>query len=181
MPENLEIVIGPDSIKNRVKEVARAIDARLLSDGVKSISIVWLREGAKYIAADILQNIATPCDVHSIKISSYGADGKPDKPRLIGDMCRIANSHVLLIDDILDTGATAKFAIDLLRHSGARKIYTCFLLDKDNGISKPVSADFVCFVVDNFFAVGYGLDSGGINRDLMGIFRKSENLKQDAK
>ena len=116
---------------------------------------------------------------HSRKLAEYFI-GKflKENPDYTLDQYDIAKGE---LTQFTEPGATAKFAIDLLRHSGARKIYTCFLLDKDNGISKPVSADFVCFVVDNFFAVGYGLDSGGINRDLMGIFRKSENLKQDAK
>ena len=170
----LKLEICSDDISLKIKEIAKEIDSRMRLENISHLDVVWILEGARYFAKDLIAQLKTPYTEHSIKISSYKNNVKQKKiPELIGNMCDVREKTVLLIDDILDTGDTAAFTKQMLENAGAKKVFTCFFLDKKNGISKSIIPDFKCFDIENFYVVGYGLDDNGKNRDLKAIYSKT--------
>ena len=95
-----------------------------------------------------------------MRVSSYGASKESSgRVRLHGEVpAEVAGRTVLLIDDIVDTGRSFVYARDRLREAGAAKIWTCTLLDKPSRREVAFTADFVGFVIEDVFVVGYGID-----------------------
>ena len=93
-------------------------------------------------------------------VSSYGlAKESSGAVRLIGELpAEVAGRPVLLVDDIVDTGRSLAYARDQLLEAGASKIWTCTLLDKPSRRELPLAVDFVGFVIEDVFVVGYGID-----------------------
>ena len=112
-----------------------------------------------------------------IDVSSYfGGLGSTGKVKLIHDLkTDVKDRHVLIMEDIVDTGRTLKYLMDLLADRGAKSIKVCSLLNKPEGRKVDVEPDYVGFTVPKEFLVGYGLDYKGFYRNLpyVGILKPS--------
>ena len=112
-----------------------------------------------------------------IDVSSYfGGLGSTGKVKLIHDLkTDVKDRHVLIMEDIVDTGRTLKYLMDLLADRGAKSIKVCSLLNKTEGRKVDVEPDYVGFTVPKEFLVGYGLDYKGFYRNLpyVGILKPS--------
>lgn len=170
MFDNDTVLIGGAEIARRVEELGAEISVWVRSRG-GSLVVVWLAEGALYFAADLTRKIACKSmRIHSLKVSSYGDGRTPlHEPRVVGGLPDVSGADVLLIDDILDTGHTYETVSEMLLRVGAASVRGCFLLDKRTGVSKKVSGDFVGFSVEDVFVYGYGLDVGGLGRNVPDI------------
>ena len=103
-----------------------------------------------------------------IDVSSYyGGTSSTGKVKLVQDLkSDVRDRSILIMEDIVDTGHTLKYLIDLLKERGAKSVKVCTLLDKPEGRQVEVKADYVGFNVPNEFLVGYGLDYQGYYRNL---------------
>ena len=138
-----------------------------------------LLDGAKHFADDLLKQVELPLDVESLKASSYigtrssgtitfnGSAGLADK---------IRGRHILMIDDIYDTGLTLTALMKWLRACEPASIQTCVLLEKQHTHTREVNVDFIGTPVEDAFLIGYGLDYNGRYRDLPYIGVLSEEL-----
>jgi hypoxanthine phosphoribosyltransferase len=152
-------LFGEAEIARRVEDLARDIAAEISGDFV----IVGLLKGSFVFLADLvraLDRAGLAPRVEFMRVASYGlgkeSSGKID---LIGDILDdISGRRVLLVDDIVDTGRSLLFARDLLKDKGAARIWTCVLLDKPSRREVDCTADFVGFVIEDVFVVGYGVD-----------------------
>ena len=159
------VLITPLSIKRRIKRLATEIKKTY---GNEEITIIAIINGAILFTADLLREIDNPVRLDCIRISSYrNATKSIGTPQLIHSLTLdIANRHVLLIDDILDTGKTISLVVDLIQKLNPASIRTCVLLDKRGRREVSFNADFVGFQIPDKFVVGYGLDFAERYRNL---------------
>ena len=167
MREELEkIYFTEEDIKKRVFELGLEItEAYKDHDEITVISII---NGALYFTIDILRNISIPIRLDCIRVSSYRNKSEPDKEPEIIDSIRLdlKDRHVLLIDDILDTGHTISLVYYHLKQRHPSSLLTCILLDKDRPRTVPFKSEFVGFKIPDKFVVGYGLDYAERYRNL---------------
>ena len=167
-PDLAEVLLTETRIKRRVKSIAREIKAAY---GDSEFTIISLINGAVMFTADLMREIDNPVRLDCIRVSSYGAKTKSiGTPQIIHSLTLdIRKRHVLLIDDILDTGKTLKLVSGLIREQKPASFRTCVLLDKKARREVPIEADFVGFEIPDKFVVGYGLDFAERYRNLPGI------------
>ncbi|MDR1280668.1 MAG: hypoxanthine phosphoribosyltransferase [Opitutaceae bacterium] len=163
---DLESVLVP---ANEIKKRLRKLGADIMSlYGDEEITVVALINGAIFFAADLLRHIANPVRLDCVRVSSYRNETRSlAKPRVLGNLgLDIANRHVLLIDDILDTGKTLSVMVNMIRKLEPASVRTCVLLDKRGRREVEFEADFVGFRIPDTFVVGYGLDFAERYRNL---------------
>ena len=167
-PDLAEVLLTEAQIKERVKTIAREIKAAY---GDNEFTIISLINGAVMFTADLMREIDNPVRLDCIRVSSYGLKTKSiGTPQIIHSLTLdIKNRHVLVIDDILDTGKTLKLVSDLVRELNPASLRTCVLLDKKARREVKMEADFVGFEIPDKFVVGYGLDFAERYRNLPGI------------
>lgn len=163
---DLETVLIPEKdIQRRVNQLGKAI---MQTYGSEEITIISIINGAILFTADLLRVIENPLRLDCIRISSYrNATKSIGTPQLIHSMTLdISNRHVLLIDDILDTGKTISMVVGLIEKLHPASLRTCVLLDKIGRREVKFDADFVGFQIPDKFVVGYGLDFAERYRNL---------------
>ncbi|MDX2112346.1 MAG: hypoxanthine phosphoribosyltransferase [Alphaproteobacteria bacterium] len=164
---NIEKLISPDSIAVQVSNMANRIAKSMPSD----LMIVVLLRGSFMFAADLvraLHAVGMHPQIDFLTVASYGADTTSSgKVEVVRDLTEsMKDRDVLIIDDILDSGRTLQFVMNLIRERGARTIKTAVLLEKPGKRAVSVNADFVGFTVPDKFVVGYGLDHANFYREL---------------
>lgn len=159
------ILVTADAIKRRIRKLGREIHATY---GEEEITVISIINGAMLFTADLLRAIPNPVRLDCIRISSYRNESKAiGKPQLVHSLTlEVSNRHVLLIDDILDTGKTLAMVVDMMRKLDPASLKTCVLLDKKGRREVPFEADFVGFEIPDKFVVGYGLDFAERYRNL---------------
>ncbi|MGQ9651661.1 MAG: hypoxanthine phosphoribosyltransferase [Phycisphaerae bacterium] len=170
-PDIARILISRDKIAQRVKELAEEIARTYEGDTDAGITVVMILSGALIFVADLMRQLPLKMKVGLIMVSSYaGPRTSPGEPKVIhGLNTDVAGRHVLLVDDILDTGGTLRMVHRRLEEAGAHSIRTCVLLRKPAKAPPDVKADFVGFDIEDTFVVGYGLDFDDQYRNLPDI------------
>ena len=165
MKNKIQTLITPDAIEERIGNLAAEISAYY---GNEEILVLTVLNGAMIFTADLIRKITTPLHLDSIAVSSYENNASTNKLTFRSQLkLPVANRKILLIDDILDTGNTAKHLIDYLYGQGASEVKFCVLLDKQLEQERQISsADFTGFKVPNRYVVGYGLDADEKYRNL---------------
>ena len=171
-PDLEAVLITEHSIKRRLKQLGREI---MDTYGDEEITVVAIINGAILFTADLLRQINNPIRLDCMRISSYrNGTLSIGKPQVIHSLSLdIANRHVLLIDDILDTGKTISVVVEQITKLRPASIRTCMLLDKRGRREVEFTADFVGFEIPDTFVVGYGLDFAERYRNLpcIGVLR----------
>ncbi len=164
----MEILFSKEQIAERVRILGKQITDDYHG---KSIVLIGVLKGAAIFLSDLARAIEIDNTFDFVAVSSYGrARVTSGAVKLIKDIdAPIEGKHVILVEDILDTGLTLSFLRDLmLQHKPASlKIATC--LDKPERRLVPIEADYVCFQIPNRFVIGYGMDYGEIYRNLEDI------------
>lgn len=170
------VLVSEKEIKKRVKKLGAEIAAAY---GNEEITVVSIINGAILFTADLLREIPNPIRLDCIRISSYRNDTKSHgTPQLLQSLTLdVANRHVLLIDDILDTGKTFSVVAASLAKLNPASLRTCALLDKRGRREVNFEADFVGFQIPDKFVVGYGLDFAERYRNLPCIGVLKSNLQ----
>jgi len=171
-PDLAEVLFTGEQIQRRVKSLAREIKAAY---GEGEFTIVSLINGAVMFTADLMREIDNPVRLDCIRVSSYGAQTKSiGTPQIVHSLTLdIKQRHVLLIDDILDTGKTLQLVSRLIQDLAPASLRTCVLLDKKGRREVPIEANFVGFEIPDKFVIGYGLDFAERYRNLpcIGVLR----------
>lgn len=167
------ILFSEDDIRGMVKEVADRIN--LDYAGKKPLLVVLLK-GSVLFAADLMRSLVIDCEVDFMKVSSYSGTQSTGVINVVSDLnTDIAGRHVIIVEDIIDTGSTLHKLKGLLagRHPASLKI--CTLLDKPSGRKAEMYGDYIGGTVGNEFIVGYGLDLDEKYRNLpyIGVMRNS--------
>jgi hypoxanthine phosphoribosyltransferase len=166
------ILIPQDRIAARVRELAAQITKDHFSPGDDGeITIVPILTGAMIFCGDLIRHIPMQMQIGLLTVSSYpGASIRTQGSTVLGQQLGdLTGRHVLLVDDILDSGGTVRLVSKLLREKGAATVRVCVLLHKDRPESRDISADYVGFEIPDEFVVGYGLDFNNYYRNLPDI------------
>ncbi|HTT58254.1 MAG TPA: hypoxanthine phosphoribosyltransferase [Opitutaceae bacterium] len=160
-----EIIVSEGQIKRRVNKLGAEITAAY---GEEEVTVVAIINGALLFGADLLRAIRCPIRLDCIRVSSYRNETHSiGRPEIIHSLTiDIANRHVLLLDDILDTGKTLSVVVNLIKKLNPASVRTCVLLDKPGRREVEFEADFVGFKIPDRFVVGYGLDFAERYRNL---------------
>jgi hypoxanthine phosphoribosyltransferase len=164
-PDVAEVLFTGAEIQERVKSLAKEIKDVY---GEGEFTMISLINGAVMFTADLMREIDNPVRLDCIRVSSYGNKTKSlGTPQVVHSLTLdITGRHVLLIDDILDTGKTLKLVCELVRELKPASLRTCVLLDKKGRREVPMEADFVGFTIPDKFVIGYGLDFAERYRNL---------------
>jgi hypoxanthine phosphoribosyltransferase len=152
-----QVLLSQDQIRKRVEELGEEI-SRDYAD--REVALICILKGAAWFAIDLSRAISSACTVDFMAVSSYGADTRSSGVvKITQDLTvSLSGRHVLMVDDIIDTGLTASF---LMRHLGGHQpasLKLCALLSKQERREQAVSIDYLGFEIPNHFVVGYGLD-----------------------
>jgi hypoxanthine phosphoribosyltransferase len=162
-----------EQIQRRVKELADEISEEYKG---KELVVVGILKGAFMFFADLVKYIRVPLKVDFVVCSSYMKDTSTGQIKVHSDIREsIKGKHVLLVEDIADTGTTLNYLREGLLQKGPESVRICALLDKKEKRVVDVPIDFTGFVIPNQFVVGYGLDYEDKFRNLpfISVFRKS--------
>jgi hypoxanthine phosphoribosyltransferase len=159
MPDQLDLLISRDRISARVGELAARIDADYA--GVEELVLIGVLKGSFIFLADLARRLTVRHRVEFIAVSSYGDRESTESGavRLIMDVRHdIAGQHVLMVEDIIDTGHTLAYLMRLLEARGPASIKACTLLRKPDREQIEVPVAYLGFDIADVWVVGYGLD-----------------------
>lgn len=160
-----KILIEEDELKLKVAELAAKITKDYRG---KDLLIVCVLKGAVVFASDLIRKIDLPLDIDFMAISSYGANTKSSGVvRILKDLnAGIEGRHVLIVEDIIDSGLTLAYLADNLRSRRPASVEICTILDKKERRTAELDIKYTGFSVPDEFVVGYGLDYAEKYRNL---------------
>jgi hypoxanthine phosphoribosyltransferase len=161
-------LISADAIAARVAEMGAQITRDYATKPVADIVVIGVLKGSVIFMADLVRHIAAPIYVDFIGISSYGdATVSSGVVQITQDLSRpIEGKHVIVVEDIVDTGHTVHYLIENLATRRPASIALCALLNKPERAEREVKIDYLGFTIPNKFVVGYGLDIAQQYRNL---------------
>ncbi|WP_428567906.1 MAG: hypoxanthine phosphoribosyltransferase [Solidesulfovibrio sp. DCME] len=169
MSETLREVFGEAAVAARVAELGREVSAHYA--GMGEVVMVGVLKGALPLMADLLRALDFCPVLDFVRLASYGAGTSPGELRFLMDLeTDIAGRHVLVVEDIVDTGRSLAYLLDMLAKRAPASLKVCALLDKAYRREVDVAVDFVGFAAPPVFLVGYGMDVGERLRRLRGVY-----------
>lgn len=156
LPENLKVLYSMEELQTRIREMGNQISEDYKG---KEIVIVSILKGAIFYTVDLMKNLKPDVVLDFMKVSSYEGTESTGTINIKQDLTMdIEGKHVLIVEDIIDTGRTLKrLKEELLKRNPASLKITC-LMDKKERRVVDLEADYVCFDIPNKFVVGYGFD-----------------------
>jgi len=173
------VLISPEQIAHRVGELARQITAdHPARDGDAEITILPVLTGAMIFCGDLIRQLPMRMRIGLLAVSSYpGRSIASQGPSLLAQQTRhVRDRHVLIVDDILDSGSTVRFVQRELAGQQPASVRTCVLLRKDRPEARQTHVDYVGFDIPDEFVVGYGLDFNDYYRNLPAIVTLKKHL-----
>ncbi len=169
-----KILVSEESISNRVEELAGELSAIYEN---RDVTVVSILSGALVFTADLLRQLEFPTRLDCLRAESYGNTTESQSPPRITNPLKtdVEGKHVLVVDDILDSGRTLQSIVEYLKQAKPASLKTCVLLDKKERRKVAIDADFVGFEIQDAFVVGYGLDFAERYRNLpcIGILKQA--------
>ncbi|MFI5334264.1 MAG: hypoxanthine phosphoribosyltransferase [Chlamydiales bacterium] len=166
---HLELLISEQTITRKIAQVAKSLDDEYKG---QEITIVMIMKGALCLVADLIRHIQIPCSIEFIQASSYGAKGtKRGELSIFGlEKISLEKKHVLVVDDIFDSGATLSEVMSRVKEQQPKSIKSLVLLSKNVPRKTVCHPDYVLFEIEDRFVVGYGLDYKEHYRGLPGVY-----------
>ena len=163
---DINVLFSETEIQTRIKEIAAELNK--IYDN-EDVCVICVLKGAVLFATDLIRELTMPLTVEFIRLSSYGhsmeSSGKVNSVDI--KLPDLNGKNIIIVEDIVDTGLTAKFLLDFLQANFSYKsLKFVSLLDKKVSRKTQVEPDFYGFEIDNKFVVGYGLDYCGLFRNL---------------
>jgi hypoxanthine phosphoribosyltransferase len=162
--DNLEVLYDEKAIAQRVEALGKEITKDYAG---KDLLIIGILKGSFMFFSDLLKKIDLPLEIDFMAAKSYGDKTYAGEVRIIKDLDKpIEGRHILIVEDILDTGQTLTALYKMLEVRGAASLKTCTLLDKPSRRTTGFCADYIGYEIPDYFAVGYGLDFAEKYRNL---------------
>lgn len=160
--------ITEEAIQQGVKELAAKINSDYA--GLNPL-IIGVLSGSYMLMSDLTKQLAMPCEIGFVRVSSYqGTQSEGQIKNVIGLNTSVEGRHVLLVEDIVDTGLTAKYLLEMLDKQRPVSVKLLTLLHKPEAQKVNVKPDYIGFEIENKFVVGYGLDYNEQGRNLKAIY-----------
>ena len=162
---NLEVLISEAEIQTRIKELGAQIAREYAG---RNPLLIGVLKGACFFLSDLLRAIDIPLSIEFMAISSYGSATRTSgEVRILKDLdVPVENRHIIVVEDIVDTGLTLSYLLANLKSRGAASVKLVALLDKSERREREVVIDYLGFEIPDHFVVGYGLDFAERYRNL---------------
>jgi hypoxanthine phosphoribosyltransferase len=164
-PDIGEILVQPDELEHRVRELGAEISRDYAG---RELLLIGVLKGAVFFLADLMRHIDVPCEVDFMAVSSYGSSTDTSGVvRILKDLdAPLEGRHVLIVEDIVDSGLTLQYLMRTLETRGPASLEVCALLTKPERRLVETPARYVGFEIPDKFAIGYGLDYAERYRNL---------------
>lgn len=158
MAENVRILLKEEEVDKRIAEVAAMINRDYAG---KEVHLIFILKGGVFFTCELAKRLTVPVSMDFMSVSSYGSGTESSGVvRIVKDLDEsIAGKNVLIVEDIIDSGRTLAYLIEILKQRNPESIHLCTLLDKpERRVKKQVKVDYTCFEIPDEFVVGFGLD-----------------------
>ena len=164
-----EVFLKEEDIQKEIKRVAAEINRDYVGKEPLFLCILY---GSFMFAADLLKDVNIPCNVSFVKVSSYqGTDTTGKVKELMGLQEDVEGRHIIIVEDIVDTGYTMRDVLDSLAQEKAASVQVCALLCKPDKLKVDINLKYLAMNIPNGFIVGYGLDYDGFGRNSRDIYK----------
>ena len=158
MADKINVLIPEETVDAKIKEIGEQISKDYAG---KEVHLICILKGGVFFACELAKRITVPVSLDFMQVSSYGdATESSGIVRIKNDLDdTMENKEVIIVEDIIDSGRTLAYLIEVLKQRGPKSIRLCTLLDKpERRVKKQVKVDYTCFTIPDEFVVGYGLD-----------------------
>ena len=154
MAENVRILLKEEEVDKRIAEVAAMINRDYAG---KEVHLICILKGGVFFTCELAKRLTVPVSMDFMSVSSYGSGTESSGVvRIVKDLDEsIAGKNVLIVEDIIDSGRTLAYLIEILKQRNPESIHLCTLLDKpERRVKKQVKVDYTCFEIPDEFVVG---------------------------
>ena len=158
MADKIRVLLNEEEVNKRISEIAAQISRDY--EG-KKVHLICILKGGVFFTCELANRITVPVSLDFMSVSSYGSGTvSSGVVKIIKDLDEpLENEEVLIVEDIIDSGRTLAYLIEVLKQRNPKSIRLCTLLDKpERRVKKQVTVDYTCFTIPDEFVVGYGLD-----------------------
>ena len=158
MADKIRVLLNEEEVNRRISEIAAQISRDY--EG-KKVHLICILKGGVFFTCELAKRITVPVSLDFMSVSSYGSGTvSSGVVKIIKDLDEpLENEEVLIVEDIIDSGRTLAYLIEVLKQRNPKSIRLCTLLDKpERRVKKQVTVDYTCFTIPDEFVVGYGLD-----------------------
>ena len=156
--KNIRKYLTEEQITERVKAMGEQISRDY---GGETVYLICILKGSVYFTCELAKRLTIPVSLDFMSVSSYGSDTKSSGVvKIIKDLDEpLEGKNVIIVEDIIDSGRTLAYLIEVLKQRNPKNIELCTLLDKpERRVKKQVQVKYTCFTIPDEFVVGYGLD-----------------------
>lgn len=175
MTERVEVLLTEKEVDDRIQKIGEQISRDY--EG-KQVHLVCVLKGGSFFMCELAKRITVPVSLDFMSVSSYGSDTKSSGViRIVKDLDEsLKDKDVLVVEDIVDSGRTLSYLLEMLKARGPKSLKLCTLLDKPERRVVEVNVDYTGFQIPDEFVVGYGLDYDQRYRNLpyIGIVKFDE-------
>ncbi|MCI8831095.1 MAG: hypoxanthine phosphoribosyltransferase [Lachnospiraceae bacterium] len=158
MEDKIRVLLSEEEVNARINEVAAQINADYAG---KPIHLICILKGGVFFTCELAKRLSMPVSLDFMSVSSYGGGTESSGVvKIVKDLDEpLDGKDVLIVEDIIDSGRTLSYLIEILEKRNPNGIKLCTLLDKpERRVKKQVKVDYTCFTIPDEFVVGYGLD-----------------------
>ena len=158
MSEKVRVLLSEEEVDKRIAQIGEAVSRDYNGEPVHLICVL---KGGVFFTCELAKRLTVPVSMDFMSVSSYGAGTvSSGVVKIIKDLDEpLEGKDVLIVEDIIDSGRTLAYLIEILKQRGPKSIHLCTLLDKpERRVKKQVHVDYTCFTIPDEFVVGYGLD-----------------------
>ncbi|HIX77440.1 MAG TPA: hypoxanthine phosphoribosyltransferase [Candidatus Fusicatenibacter merdavium] len=165
MSEKIRVLLSEEEVDKRIQEIGEQISRDY--EG-KEVHLICVLKGGVFFMCELAKRIRVPVSLDFMSVSSYGDEtSSSGVVRIVKDLDQpLEGKDVLIVEDIIDSGRTLYYLMDILQKRNPRSLRLCTLLDKPERRVKDVKVDYTCFNIPDEFVVGYGLDYAQKYRNL---------------
>lgn len=166
MADKIRVLLSEEEVEKRINEVAADINRDYAG---KEIHLICILKGGVFFTCELAKRLTGPVSMDFMSVSSYGSGTvSSGVVKIVKDLDEpLEGKHVLIVEDIIDSGHTLAYLIEVLKQRNPADIHLCTLLDKpERRVKKQVKVDYTCFTIPDEFVVGYGLDYDQMYRNL---------------
>lgn len=166
MADKIRVLLTEEEVNKKISEVAAQINKDY--EG-KEVHLICILKGGVFFTCELAKRLTIPVSLDFMSVSSYGSDTKSSGVvKIIKDLDEpLEGKNVIIVEDIIDSGRTLAYLIEVLKQRNPKNIELCTLLDKpERRVKKQVQVKYTCFTIPDEFVVGYGLDCDQKYRNL---------------
>lgn len=157
MAERVKVLLTEEEVDRRIQEIGEQINRDY--EG-KQVHLICVLKGGAFFMCELAKRITVPVSLDFMSVSSYGSATKSSGVvKIVKDLDEpLKDKEVLVVEDIVDSGRTLSYLLEMLKDRGPKSVKLCTLLDKPERRVVDVHVDYTCFQIPDEFVVGYGLD-----------------------